>query len=371
MRFSIDRETLLPHLEQVSKLPQKTTTHPILQYCLLVVSDGSLSITTTDLEREITTKIGILDFVKGSTCAPAEMLFQAVKRARPKSVIVVEAARDRVTVSAGKSSYSFSSLPASDYPRIHTERPGAEFQVSAPLLKSMISRTKSAMSDEPTRYYLNGIYLHVPPTNGQRLLRAVATDGHRLSHSQIDAPEGADKMNGVIIPSKTVEEMDRLLSDEDGMASISATDERIKLTIGDTQMISKLVAGSFPDYMRVIPAPHKNTLIAPPDELSAAIKRLQVIKGSDKVAVGIKIEVEHDLMRLSRSGVSGDSGTDEVSIISDYTAEIGVDPKYMEDILGTIEGDFAKISIGGGLDPILIRDGDRTDTLHVIMPMRT
>ena len=227
----------------------------------------------------------------GATTVPAHMIYDIVRKLPEGSQIVLDASGDRasLTIRAGTSRFSLQTLPESDFPDLAAGEMTHKFTLPAKDLKRLIDKTQFAISTEETRYYLNGIYLHVAGSGKAQKLRAVATDGHRLAQVELDAPKGAEGMPGIIVPRKTVGEVQRLIEDLDAEVAIELSQTKIRFTIGDVVLTSKLIDGTFPDYGRVIPAGNDKTLIVDKPEFEAAVDRVSTVSSERGRAVKLAL----------------------------------------------------------------------------------
>ena len=228
---------------------------------LIRAEKGKLGLKATDLDLEVVESIPAEVSPGGATTVPAHMIYDIVRKLPEGAQIVLDSSGDRasLTIRAGKSRFSLQTLPESDFPDLAAGEMTHKFSLAAKDLKRLIDKTQFAISTEETRYYLNGIYLHVAGAAKAHKLRAVATDGHRLAQAELDAPKGADGMPGIIVPRKTVGEVQRLIEDLDAEVMVELSQTKIRFTIGDVVLTSKLIDGTFPDYGRVIPAGNDKT----------------------------------------------------------------------------------------------------------------
>jgi DNA polymerase-3 subunit beta len=243
------------------------------------------------------------------------------------------------------------------------------FSLSAAELIALIDKTRFAVSTEETRYYLNGIYFHVLPERGKALLKAVATDGHRLARYELDAPKGSSDMPGIIIPRKTINELRKLLDDCEGDVRVSVSDTKIKFGIGSLTLTSKLIDGTFPEYQRVIPTGNDKALEVVRDELKDAVDRVSTVSSEKSRAVRLNLEKG----KLTLSVVSPESGTATEELLIDYSnspIEIGFNARYIMDILERIDGSKATFLFSDSGSPTLVRESDNEAALYVLMPMR-
>src|SRR3954468_575209 len=250
MKVTVERSALLKSIGHVHRVVERRNTIPILANLLIRADKGKLSLKATDLDLEVTETIPAEASPAGSTTVPAHMIYDIVRKLPEGSQIVLDSSGDRasLTIRAGRSRFTLQTLPESDFPDLAAGEMSHSFKLSAADLKRLIDKTQFAISTEETRYYLNGIYLHVAGTGKTSTLRAVATDGHRLAQAELAVPSGATGMPGVIVPRKTVAEVQRLIEDNEGEVSIELSPAKIRFSIGDVVLTSKLIDGTFPDY---------------------------------------------------------------------------------------------------------------------------
>jgi DNA polymerase-3 subunit beta len=244
-----------------------------------------------------------------------------------------------------------------------------KFGLKAADLKRLIEKTQFAISTEETRYYLNGIYLHTAGTNKLPTLRAVATDGHRLAQVELPLPEGAAGMAGIIIPRKTVGEVQRLIEDNEAEITLELSPGKIRFTFGDVVLTSKLIDGTFPDYGRVIPTGNDKELVVDKKEFEQAVDRVSTV--SSERGRAVKLSLSSGKLMLSVTNPDSGSATEEVEV--EYTADpldIGFNSRYLLDIAGQIEGEAAVLKLSDPGSPTLIQDRDSKNALYVLMPMR-
>ncbi|HXP95139.1 MAG TPA: DNA polymerase III subunit beta, partial [Telmatospirillum sp.] len=243
------------------------------------------------------------------------------------------------------------------------------FILGADDLKGLIDRTRFAISSEETRYYLNGIYLHAASSSGVPVLRAVATDGHRLARVEVPLPEGAPGMPGVIVPRKTVAELRKLLDETNVDVTVSLSETKIRFAFDDAVMTSKLIDGTFPDYERVIPADNDKVLEVDCKSLAQAVDRVSAI--STEKSRAIKLSVEKGGLTLSASSPENGSAVEELEASYDASPmEIGFNSRYLLDILAQIEGDAARFAMADAASPTVVREVTDSSAVYVLMPMR-
>ncbi|MBV9750427.1 MAG: DNA polymerase III subunit beta, partial [Acetobacteraceae bacterium] len=256
MKFKADRATLLKALAHIQSVAEKRNTIPILANAKIEVKDGKLLFTATDMEIAVVEEVAVIEALSdGATTAPAATLYEIVRKLPEGAEVELEqpGGDAPLALRAGRYATSLVTLPTDDFPSMTAGSLPHKFELPANTLRGLIDRTRFAISTEETRYYLNGIYLHTAEGEDGRVLRAVATDGHRLARVEEPEPPGASGMPGVIIPRKTVAELRKLLDEESGDVGIGLSDTRIQFRAGPVTLTSKLIDGTFPEYERVIP----------------------------------------------------------------------------------------------------------------------
>jgi DNA polymerase-3 subunit beta len=370
MKFSIDRAALLRSLNHVQSVVERRNTIPILSNVLLTAKDGTLILSTTDMDLEISEAVAAQIDVPGSTTAPAHTLHDIVRKLPDGSSVVLELNENgnMMTVTAGRSTFRLSCLPVADFPEISKEGLPEGFSIPAADLRTLIDRTRFAMSTEETRYYLNGIYVHEVEVDGAKLLRAVATDGHRLARFEMALPDGANNIPGVIIPRKTIAELRKLIEDAADAINITLSENKICFTFDHVVLTSKLIDGTFPDYTKVIPEGNDKVVTVDPGAFSAAIDRVSTI--SDGKSHAVKMILNGSVMTLSASSLDSGSATEDLEVHGNDNMEIGFNAKYLLDITNQMESSSCRIALADAGSSALIKDGDDNSSLYVLMPLR-
>ncbi len=370
MKFSIERAALLRALNHVQSVVERRNTIPILSNVLMKADDGTLSLATTDMDLEINESVEASVSKKGATTVPAHTLHDIVRKLPDDADVVMEMNNDgtQMSVKAGRSQFKLSCLQSSDFPEIGAGDLPVSFSLPAADLRALIDRTKFAMSTEETRYYLNGIYVHAAETDGVAVLRAVATDGHRLARFEMPLPDGAAGMAGVIIPRKCINELRKLTDEAADTIQISLSPNKIRFAFDHIVMTSKLIDGTFPDYMRVIPQGNDKIVEIDPKIFSSAIDRVATI--SDGKSRAIKISLNGKTMTLSASSAESGSAVEEVEISGETDIEIGFNAKYLLDITSQIEGEGCRLTLADASSPTIIQASNDSSALYVLMPLR-
>ena len=364
MRLVVERAPLLKALGHLNGIADRKATIPILGSVLLRAEGDALSLSATDMDIELVQRIPARVDIEG-TAALAATLFDIVRKLKDGAQIEIAVEKSAVAVRSGRSSFSLSMLDARDYPVLSAGEMTHHFALSAGELRTLIDHTRFAISTEETRYYLGGIYLHA--TAGA--LRAVATDGHRLARVDVALPEGADGMDGIIVPRKTAIELRKMI-DGDGEISISASKTKIRFGVSEAVMTSKVIDGTFPDYDRVIPVGNDKIAEVGRDDFAAAVDRVATISKDRTRAVRLSLS-ERTLNLLVRDSEAQSNATEDVDAAYDGAPlEVGFNARYLLDIVSEVEAENLQFSLKDGAGPAIIRGSGDSSTLFVLMPMR-
>jgi DNA polymerase-3 subunit beta len=369
MRVTIERSAFLKALTHVQSVVERRNTIPILSNVLLQAGDGRLKLTATDLDIEIVESVPAEVAKSGATTVPAHMLYDIVRKLPDGAQLELDQAGDgqRVSIFAGKSRFALQALPHEDFPDLAAGEFPNSFAIPATDLKGLIEKTRFAISTEETRYYLNGIYFH--DVAAGNMLRAVATDGHRLAQAQISRPEGAKGMPGVIVPRKTVLEVVKLFESLDGEVEVSLSASKIRFAAGDLVLTSKLIDGTFPDYERVIPRNNDKSLEIDTKSFASAVDRVSTI--SMEKGRAVKLQIGGGKLTLTVN--NPDSGSAEEELACNYEADpidIGFNSRYLLDVAGQIKSDSMQFQMADAGSPTIIKDPGDGQALYVLMPMR-
>jgi len=371
MRVTLEQSNLIKSLGHVHRVVERRNTIPILSNVLIRADGDSLELKATDLDLEIFEKTPAAVEQSGATTVPAHMLYEIVRKLPGGSEVMLSVDSDSNTmkISSGRSNFTLQILPESDFPDISAGEFSHSFSMATGEIRKLINHTQFAISTEETRYYLNGIFLHTVEDGGETVLRAVATDGHRLARCQTTSPDGADGMPGIIIPRKAVGEIQKLVEDPDAAVHVELSDTKIRLQVGETILTSKLIDGTFPDYNRVIPAGNDKALVMERAIFASAVDRVSTI--SSERGRAVKLQLSEGQMVLSVN--NPDSGTAEEEIVVGYTSDpidIGFNSKYLLDITNQLTGDEATFMLADSGSPTLIQDSAESGAIYVLMPMR-
>ncbi|MBM3612584.1 MAG: DNA polymerase III subunit beta [Alphaproteobacteria bacterium] len=370
MKISIERSVLLKAVAQAQSVVERRNTIPILSNVLIDADANGVILRATDLDIEVLDRAPAGVDRPGSTTVNAVTLHDIVRKLPEGALVNLsdDPAAGRLTVQAGRSTFSLATLPREDFPQMASSEYTTNFAAPAAELRRLFDKAKFAISTEETRYYLNGVYLHVAQGEGGEVLRCVATDGHRLARIDAPLPEGARGMPGVIIPRKTVGELRKLLDDDTAIA-VSVSETKVRFATPTITLVSKVIDGTFPDYSRVIPTANTRRLEVDAGEFARAVDRVATVSSERSRAV--KLSLEDDRLVLTVNAPESGAAEEELGVA--YAAdplEIGFNAKYLLEIAGQIDRENAVFMLNGPGDPALIREGSDTSAVYVVMPMR-
>ena len=369
MEIKIDRDVFLKSLTHIQGVVEKKNTLPILANVLIEAIQGKIQISATDLDIIITEKIDAEVIKEGSTTTTAQVLYDLVRKLPSGSKIHLNLHNDkRLKLTSGKSDFNLTCLSASEFPILEDSIESDFLEIKAKHLLKLLNKTKFSISNDETRHYLNGIYLHNTEDENPKLV-AVATDGHRLSKSQITL-ESDKNFHSVILPKKTIFEIINIISEEsDTLIKILSVRSKIKFIIKDIILISKVIDGKFPDYERVIPSDPRKDVKANVNEFMSAVDRIKSLS-LDRKGV-IKINIESNKLRFFVNDSSSGEGIEEIASQYDgENLEIGFNSGYLMDIATNIEDSNIILKPKDATSPIIIKDQKDLDTTYVVMPMR-
>ena len=376
MKAIVERAALLKALSHVSSVVERRTTIPILSYVKIVAEGGALALTATDLDIEIIERVAAKICVSGAVTVSAHMLHSVVKRLPDGSEISIASGEDedRVSLCAGRSRFQLNRLPAGDFPDMSASPMTHSFNMPARDLIKLIQKTRFASSTDEARYYLNGVYLHAARSGAGAVLRAVATDGHRLAQADVPLPPGAEGTPGIIASRKTAAELLKLAGDAGGDLGVELSSTKIRVTIGapDAPLIvftSKLIDGAFPDYGRVFPQDCDKTLSVAAGEFARAVDRVSTLASDNGRPV--KFSISSGQLTLSTNNLDSGSAVEELPAGYDGPPlEIGFNSRYALDIASEIEGENIVLALANSSTPAVIKDDGDGSVLYVLMPMR-
>ncbi len=371
MKVTLERSALLKSLGHVHRVVERRTTIPILSNVLLRANGRTLELKATDLDIEVTEAIAADVSQAGATTLPAHTLHDIVRKLAEGAQVSLETTGEsgQLLLRSGRSRFNLQSLPETDFPDLASGELSHSFKLPAADLRKLFAKTQFAISTEETRYYLNGVFLHTMDIDGHAMMRAVATDGHRLARIEIPAPAGAAGMPGVIVPRKTVSEVLNIIEGAEGDISVEISTTKARFTFGDLVLISKLIDGTFPDYARVIPTGNDKRLIVDCTPFKEAVDRVSTI--SSERGRAVKLAVADGKLTLSVTNPDSGSAVEELEVDYDSAPiDIGFNAKYLLDITRELDSDTALFKLADPGSPTIVQDRDGAAALYVLMPMR-
>jgi len=365
MRFSLQREVFLKPLAQVVNVVERRQTLPVLANLLVQVKGGQLSLTGTDLEVEMVSRIAVDDAQDGETTIPARKLFEIVRALPDGSKVVVSQTAEKITVQAGRSRFTLSSLPANDFPSIDEVEATERVRVPEASLKELIERTAFAMAQQDVRYYLNGLLFDLREAS----LRCVATDGHRLALCEAPLDGGTSTKRQIIVPRKGVTELQRLLEGGERELELEMGRNHLRVKRDDVTFTSKLIDGRFPDYEAVIPIGADKEVRIDREVLRASLQRAAIL--SNEKYRGVRIEVSPGQLKISAHNPEQEEAQEEVEAdtrVADLA--VGFNVNYLLDALSALKEENVVIALRDGNSSALVREASNERCRHVVMPLR-
>lgn len=358
-------------LGHIHGVVERRNTIPILSNVLLDAKSNMMSLTATDMDISEVEEVECKVEQEGAVTTPVHMLHEIVRKLPDGSKVELNTGetKGRIELRSGRSSFTLMCLPSEDFPSLESKDFQTKFELSVEEFRRLIDKTAFAMSSEETRYYLNGIYLHTLKKDEQTFLRAVATDGHRLSRVETILPNEADELEGIILPRKTVTEVRKLTEDKTGNVSVQISNTRIQFNLGGVVLTSKLLDGTFPDYNRVIPDGNNKKLTIETNLFSEAVDRVSIVSNDRSRAV--KLALKQDALIVSADSPEQGSANEEIT--AEYNGEaidIGFNSKYVLDVARQIEGGKTELLLADSVSPTILTDVDDPRVLYVLMPMR-
>ena len=366
MKFTMHREDLLKPLQAVQGVVERRQTLPILANFLLIIDSGQLSVTATDMELELVASTELPDAEAGEVTVPARKLVDICRSLPADAEIRLEVDGEQAQVRSGRSRFRLTTLPAVDYPS--SDRLTGELRVTVKEgeLRRLLELTHFAMAHQDVRYYLNGLLLDI----GEGLLRAVATDGHRLAIAEIPVQTG-DAARQVIVPRKGISELLRLLGNGDKEVIVDVGSNAIQIALPEVRLTSKLIDGKFPDYRRVVPKGEDSdkTVVVDRELVRQALTRAAILSNDKYRAV--RLCLEPNVLRVVANNPEQEEAEDEVEVAyAGEALEIGFNVSYLIDALTALPSEEAEIHLGDSSSSCLITPKGEGDCQYVVMPMR-
>jgi DNA polymerase-3 subunit beta len=365
MKFTINRELLLPALQTVCGVVERRQTLPILSNILLVIENNYLSLMSTDMEVELMVKLNESFNVSGEITLPARKLLDICRTLPESANLNFEINNDKTHIKSKHSRFTLATLPATEFPSIDISDINQSFTISQKRFRTLLENTQFAMAQQDVRYYLNGLLLELENNK----LRAVATDGHRLALDETDITVAINETLQIIVPRKGISELMRLLKDNDDEIQVQISTNHIRINIGDVQFISKLIDGRFPDYQRVIPKEPGAFAIVNREGLKQSLTRASIL--SNEKYRGIRVILQKTSLRALAHNPEQEEAEEEIEVeYSGDEIEIGFNVAYLLDTLGIIKTDKVRIGVSDSSSSCMILPEIDTGSKYVVMPMR-
>ncbi len=371
MKVVVERVDLLRAMSRAQSIVERRTTIPILANVLIEADDSGLNLRTTDLDIEIVERVRANVEQPGSATVGAHTLHDIVRKL-PDGVSIQlssDHVSSRLEIKAGRSRFFLSTLPREDFPMMATAEYESKFSILSKDLQRLFEKSKFAMSTEETRYYLNGVFFHIHAAGGEKFLRAVATDGHRLAQIDTGIPADLNEMPGVIVPRKTVGELRMMLESDEESIAVSVSETKIRFSTVKMTLTSKVIDGTFPDYTRVIPKDNNKKLKVDAAQFAQSVDRVSTI--SSERARAVKLNLADDKLVLSVNSPESGAAEEELPVsYGDEELEIGFNARYLQEISAQVDTGDAVFLFNTPSDPVLMTEASDATALYVVMPMR-
>lgn len=366
MQFEITREALIKPLQLVTGVVERRQTLPVLSNVLLSLDKGLLSMTGTDLEVELVGRIAVESGSEdGEVTVPARKLMDICKSLPDSANLKFELEDNKIVLRSGRSRFSLSTLPSSDFPSVEESSGALEFTIAQETLKTMLDNTSFAMAQQDVRYYLNGLLFEVSAD----YLRMVATDGHRLAMDTEQMKITVSELMQVIVPRKGIIELGRLLTDGEGELEIVIGSNHIRARTDNFTFTSKLVDGKFPDYDRVLPKGGDKTIVAVRNDLKQSLSRTAIL--SNEKFRGIRLILSNDELKILANNPEQEEAEEVVPVeYQGDSLEIGFNVSYLVDVLSVLDGETVQLIVSDPNSSALIQGADDSSAVFVVMPMR-
>ena len=370
MQFVVKRDILLKSLNFVQGVVEKKNTLPILSNVLLQLKDKKLSIVATDLDIIFYDEINDVRILKeGSTTTSAAILYDILRKISSNSDLNFDLkSENKLSLKSENADFNLLCLPTDNFPSFADEFEGQEISLNNNRFLKLLNKTRISISNDDTRHYLNGIFLHLTEAHGRNFLTGVATDSHRLSSSSLEIGK-TDDFSSLILPRKTVFQLSSLLAETSDQLTMQASENKIKFTLGNIKLISKVIDGKFPDYKKVVPTSNDKTLIVSSKDFINSIERVASVSLDRKE--GVKLSINKDHVQLSVNSANSGEGNEKIK--AEFTSEnlnISFNSKYLIDIISEVEDKNLRMNLKDSVSPVLIEDVSDKNSYYVIMPMK-
>ncbi len=370
MQFEIKRDLLLQSLNFVQGVVEKKNTLPILSNVLLNLQNSKLEIVATDLDIVFFDEISDVKVIdEGSTTTSANVLFDILRKVPAGSNLNFTLKNEnKLSLKTDSSDFNLLCLPSSNFPTFDDKFDSDKLELKKESFLSLLNKTKISISNDDTRHYLNGVFLHASESNKKTFITGVATDSHRLSSSSVEV-NNVNNFSSIIIPRKTVFQMCTLLSETNDKLILQTSQNKIKFTLGKINLISKVIDGKFPDYQKVVPKENSKTLVVSSEEFINSVERVASVSIDRKE--GVKLELSRDKLKLSVNSTNSGDGNEVISVkYSGDDLAIGFNSKYLIDIASEIQDKNLTFNLKDSTSPVLVLDNADKNSFYVIMPMK-
>lgn len=370
MQFIVKRDNLLKSLNYVQGIVEKKNTLPILSNVLLELKNNKLNVIATDLDIVFYDEINVVKILtEGSITTSAAILYDILRKIPSNSELNFNLkSENKLSLKSDNSDFNLLCLPTDNFPTFAEEFEGPEISLNNGKFLKLLNKTKISISNDDTRHYLNGIYLHITEGHGRNFLTGVATDSHRLSSSSLEIDNVSD-FNSLILPRKAVYQLSSLLSENNEQLTMQTSENKIKFSLGRSKLVSKVIDGKFPDYKKVVPSDNKKTLIVPSKEFINSIERVTSVSLDRKE--GVRLAINKDNIQLSVNSANSGEGNEMIKAsFNSESLNISFNSKYLIDIASEIEDVNLKLNFKDSTSPVLIEDVSDKNSYYVIMPMK-
>ena len=370
MQFSIKRDILLKSLNFAQGVVEKKNTLPILSNILFQLKENKLLLVATDLDLVFYDEISELNVVKeGSTTTSAAILYDILRKISSNAELNFELkTENKLSLKSNNSDFNLLCLPPDNFPTFGEEFEGSEINLDNKKFLKLLNKTKISISNDDTRHYLNGVFLHLTEAKGRNFLTGVATDSHRLSSSSLEL-DNTNEFNSLILPKKTVFQLTNLLAENNENLMIQTSENKIKFKLGKIKLISKVIDGKFPDYRKVVPTQNEKVLKVSSKDFINSIERVTSVSLDRKE--GVKLSINKDHVQLSVNSANSGDGNEKIK--ASYNSEnlnISFNSRYLIDIASEVEDNDIKMNFKDSTSPVLIEDLSDKNSYYVIMPMK-
>ena len=370
MQFEIKRDILLKSLNFVQGVVEKKNTLPILSNVLLELKNNALSIVATDLDLIFYEKIEEIKIInEGSTTTSAAVLYDILRKISSNSNLKFELKNEnKLSLKSENSDFNLLCLPTDNFPSFSDNFDGQEIELDNSKFLKLLNKTRISISNDDTRHYLNGIFLHLTEANGRNFLTGVATDSHRLSSSSLEI-NNLENFSSIILPRKTVFQLCTLLSEIPEKLKMQINENKIKFSFGKVTLISKVIDGKFPDYKKVVPLDNKKVLEVSSKDFVDSIERVTSVSLDRKE--GVKLNISKNDVQLSVNSANSGEGNEKINAkFNSENINISFNSKYLLDIASEIEDKNIRMNFKDSISPVLIEDVSDRNSYYVIMPMK-